>query len=131
MRDHKIVVPATRHLERTDNGTNAKGERRIFKNHLRTDPDRIKQDVDRLLRTDQDSSKTPFFRRFGDAERYALCTCYLLETEQSVVDNLVDMNARFLIDTERETKNIYEAAHRKLRKRLRRGIPTFYALLPT
>ena len=70
-------------------------------------------------------------RRFGDAKRYALCACYLLETEQSVVDNLVDMNARFLIDTERETKNIYEAAHRKLRKRLRRGIPTFYALLPT
>ena len=70
-------------------------------------------------------------RRFDDAKRYALCACYLLETEQSVLDNLVDMNARFLIDTERKTKNLYEEVHRRLRKRLRRGIPTLEAFANT
>lgn len=70
-------------------------------------------------------------RRFDDAKRYALSACYLLETMQSVVDNLADMNARFLIDTERETKKIYEEAHRRLRRKLRRGLPTLEAFVKT
>ena len=70
-------------------------------------------------------------RRFDDVKRYALASCYLMETHQSVVDNLVDMHAQFLTDMERKTKNIYEHAHRKLRKRLRRGIPTLEAFATT
>lgn len=62
-------------------------------------------------------------RRFDDTKRYALCACYLYETIQNVVDNLVNLNARFLTDMQRETKNIYEQAHRRLRNRLRRSIP--------
>ena len=54
-----------------------------------------------------------------------------LETLQKVVDNLVNLNARFLTNIHRETKNIYEHAHRNLRKRLRRGIPILGTLAKT
>jgi TnpA family transposase len=70
-------------------------------------------------------------RRFEDTKRYALCACFLHETLQNVVDNLIELNARFLTDMQRETRNIYEHAHRKLRKRLRRGIPILEAFAKT
>lgn len=70
-------------------------------------------------------------RRFEEAKRYALCACYLYETLQTVVDHLVDLNARFLTNMQRETKNIYENAQRRLRKRLRKSIPILESFTAT
>lgn len=66
-------------------------------------------------------------KRFDDDKCYGLCACYLQETLQDIVDNLVDMNDRFLTDTERVSKKLYDEARRRLRKRVRRGMDTYEA----
>lgn len=179
LRQQRSVIPAPGHLERIVNGAYARAERKIFTAISEQITDPVKFAIDKLLKADPDTGRTPLFRfseyppeakakkiaryfqnyeelytiglsrriftgihpglinklstavknydawrvrRFDEDKRYALCACYLQETLQDIVDNLVDMNARFLTDTQRESKKLYEEALRRLRKRLRRGL---------
>jgi TnpA family transposase len=63
-------------------------------------------------------------RRFSETKKYALAACYLFCTKQSMLDNLSYMHIRFISTIDREAKNIYESKHRKLRKKMKKGIKT-------
>ena len=66
-------------------------------------------------------------KRFDETKRYALCACYLFETQCSILDNLVYMHSYFVVNMGREAKNLYEKKHRQLRKKLRSSIPVLEA----
>lgn len=63
-------------------------------------------------------------KRFEEQKRYALAACFLYEARKTILDDLVEMHAQFLITMERKSRNAWDAAHRKLRKRVRLGIST-------
>ncbi|MBM4206663.1 MAG: DUF4158 domain-containing protein [Gammaproteobacteria bacterium] len=63
-------------------------------------------------------------KRFKAEKRYAMMTCFLLETRKILLDHLVKMHDQFMTDTLRKSKHIYELAHRQFRKRQKKAINT-------
>lgn len=61
-------------------------------------------------------------RRFAEHKRYALMSCFLLETRKALLDHLVTMHDQYVIEIARQTRNAYEQKHRELRKRQKRAI---------
>jgi TnpA family transposase len=63
-------------------------------------------------------------KRFTNHKRYALMTCFLLETQKILLDHLVTMHDQYLLDIARKCKNTYEQKHRDMRKRQKKAIDT-------
>ena len=61
-------------------------------------------------------------KRFTDHKRYALMTCFLLETRKVLLDHLVMMHDQYIIDMRRKARNIHEQKHRELRKRQKKAV---------
>jgi hypothetical protein len=61
-------------------------------------------------------------RRFADHKRYAMMICFLLETRKALLDHLVTMHDRYVMELCRQTRNAHEKKHRDVRKRQKRAI---------
>lgn len=61
-------------------------------------------------------------RRFDEDKRYSLAVCFLYETKKTILDNLVEMHSQFLTAMERTSRHTWESQHRKLRKRVKKGV---------
>ena len=61
-------------------------------------------------------------KRFNATKRYALLTCFLVETRKSLIDHLVLMHDQYLQETARESRRKYEKRHRALRKRQKKAV---------
>lgn len=56
-------------------------------------------------------------KRFGDPKRYALLVCFLQESRKVLLDHLVEMHDKFVLNLYRTTKSAYEKQYRALRTR--------------
>ncbi len=63
-------------------------------------------------------------KRLNTHKRYALMTCFLLETRKNLLDHIVKMHDQYIIDICRRSRNTYEKKHRELRKRQKRAVDT-------
>jgi TnpA family transposase len=63
-------------------------------------------------------------KRFNEHKRYALMICFLLETRKVLLDHLVKMHDQYVMEMDRQAKNIYEKQHREFRKRQKKAIDT-------
>ncbi|MFC1834122.1 Tn3 family transposase [Thermodesulfobacteriota bacterium] len=61
-------------------------------------------------------------KRFDGDKKYSLAACFLYETKKTILDYLVEMHSQFITTMERTSRNIWESKHRKLRKRVKRGV---------
>ena len=61
-------------------------------------------------------------RRFAKPKRDTLVACYLIEARKTLLDQLVEMNDRFLIGMSRRAENSVKAEERVLRRRARAGL---------
>jgi len=61
-------------------------------------------------------------KRFKDSKRYALMTCFLIETRKILLDHLVKMHDQYIMDMLRHCKRSHEKKHRELRKRQKKAI---------
>jgi len=61
-------------------------------------------------------------KRFADHKRYAMMICFLLETRKVLLDHLVIIHDRYVMEMCRETRNAHEKKHREIRKRQKRAI---------
>ena len=61
-------------------------------------------------------------KRFNEHKRYAMMSCFLLETRKVLLDHLVKMHDQYIIDIARQSKNSYEKKHREYRKRQKKAI---------
>jgi TnpA family transposase len=61
-------------------------------------------------------------KRFDTDKRYSLAACFLYETKRAVLDYLVEMHSQFMTTMERTSRNAWESAHRRLRKRVKKGV---------
>ncbi len=72
-------------------------------------------------------------KRFRDPKRYALMTCFLSERRKTLLDHLVQMHDKYVLDMRRDAKSAHEEQYRALRKRQKRAIDavlrTTHALL--
>lgn len=62
-------------------------------------------------------------RRFKE-KRYPLVACLLLETQKTLLDQVVAMHETYLTGMQRRSKTAFETDHRKARRKLRKGIDT-------
>lgn len=56
-------------------------------------------------------------KRFRDAKRYALLVCFLHESRKVLLDHLVEMHDKFMINMCRDARSAHEKQYRALRKR--------------
>lgn len=70
-------------------------------------------------------------RRFEPDKRYALAACFLYEAKKTLLDYLVAMHAQFMTTMERQSRRAWEEEHRRLRKRVRRGMAALRGLATT
>jgi len=63
-------------------------------------------------------------KRFNDHKRYALMSCFLLETRKVLLDHLVKMHDQYVMEICRQARNAYEKKHRDLRKRQKKAVDT-------
>jgi hypothetical protein len=61
-------------------------------------------------------------RRFAKPKRDALVACYLIEARKTLLDQLVEMNDRFLTGMSRRAANAVKERERDLRRRARAGM---------
>jgi TnpA family transposase len=61
-------------------------------------------------------------KRFNEPKRYALMTCFLLETRKILLDQLVKMHDQFIMDMLRKAKQLHEKKHREFRHRQKKAI---------
>jgi TnpA family transposase len=61
-------------------------------------------------------------KRFNAQKRYALMTCFLLETRKILLDQLVKMHDQFIMDMLRKAKQRHEKKHREFRKRQKKAV---------
>ncbi len=61
-------------------------------------------------------------KRFADHKRYGMMVCFVLETRKVLLDHLVTMHDRYVMDTCRKAKRIHEQKHRELRGRQKKAI---------
>jgi hypothetical protein len=58
-------------------------------------------------------------RRFPEAKRYALTTCFLVETHKTILDHIVALHDQLLTKKMREATNAFEQHYRRLRRQYR------------
>jgi TnpA family transposase len=63
-------------------------------------------------------------KRFAPATRYALLSCFVVETQRTLLDHLIQMNEQFLTTMCRRSRHAFEEKHREFRRRARKGIQT-------
>ncbi len=63
-------------------------------------------------------------KRLSTHKRYALMTCFLLETRKNLLDHIIQMHDQYIIDMTRKSRNTYEKKHRNLRKRQKKAVDT-------
>ncbi len=61
-------------------------------------------------------------RRFDDDKKYSIAASFLYETKKSILDYLADMHTQFMLTMERTSRNAWDAEHKKLRKRVKKGV---------
>ena len=61
-------------------------------------------------------------RRFDEVKRHALAACFLYEAKTKLLDNLVLMHEQFMNETDRRARNEWEAQHRTLRPKVKKGV---------
>jgi TnpA family transposase len=61
-------------------------------------------------------------KRFNEQKRYAMMSCFLLETRKVLIDHLVRMHDQYMTEIARQSKNSYEKKHREFRKRQKKAI---------
>ena len=66
-------------------------------------------------------------KRFAPAKRYALAACFLVETQKTVLDQVVAMNDQFLTALCRRSRNAFEARHRESRRHVKKGLEALLA----
>lgn len=66
-------------------------------------------------------------KRFKEPKRYALMSCFLLETRKVLLDHLVKLHDQYVTEMCRHAKNAYEQKHRDLRKRQKKAVDTVLA----
>jgi hypothetical protein len=60
-------------------------------------------------------------RRFAPAKRYALVTCFLVEIQKTLLDQVVALHDQFLTALLRKSRNSFERRYRELRQRAKKG----------
>ena len=63
-------------------------------------------------------------KRFAPATRYALLSCFVLETQSTLLDHLVQMHDQFLTTMCRKSRHAFEERHRDFRRRAKKGVET-------
>ncbi len=63
-------------------------------------------------------------KRFAPAKRHAMLACFLVETERSLLDHLVEMHDQYLTAMWRRARHAFEERQRKLRRRAKEGLET-------
>jgi hypothetical protein len=63
-------------------------------------------------------------RRFAPAKRYALVTCFLVEIQKTLLDQVVVLHDQFLTAMLRKSRNSFERRYRELRQRAKKGWDT-------
>lgn len=63
-------------------------------------------------------------KRFKDHKRYALMTCFLLETRKVLLDHLVKMHDQYMMELCRQTRNNHDKKHKEFRKKQKSAIDT-------
>lgn len=61
-------------------------------------------------------------KRFNEPKRYALMTCFLLETHKVLLDHLVKLHDQFIMTMLNKAKQLHEKKHRELRHRQKKAI---------
>jgi TnpA family transposase len=61
-------------------------------------------------------------KRFAPATRYALLSCFVVETQRTLLDHLIQMHEQFLTTMCRKSRHAFEEKHRAFRRRARKGI---------
>jgi hypothetical protein len=59
-------------------------------------------------------------KRFAPAKRQALLACFLVETEKTLLDQVVELHDQFMTTMSRRARHAFEERHRQLRRRERR-----------
>jgi TnpA family transposase len=63
-------------------------------------------------------------RRFADEKRWAMLASFLIETEKTLLDHLVEMNDQYLIEMTRHARSAYEEKFRDFRRKAKAGMET-------
>jgi hypothetical protein len=63
-------------------------------------------------------------KRFAPAKRYALVTCFLVEIQKTLLDQVVVLHDQFLTALLRKSRNSFERRYRDVRQRAKRGWDT-------
>src|SRR5262249_50671547 len=63
-------------------------------------------------------------KRFAPAKRYALVTCFLVEIQKTLLDQVVALHDQFLTALLRKSRNSFERRYRDLRQRAKKGWDT-------
>lgn len=63
-------------------------------------------------------------KRFAPATRYALLSCFVVETQRTLLDHLIQMHEQFLATMCRRSRHAFEQKYREFRRRAKRGLQT-------
>ena len=63
-------------------------------------------------------------KRFVPATRYALLSCFVVETQRTLLDHLIQMHDQFLTTMCRRSRHAFEERHREFRRRAKKGVET-------
>jgi TnpA family transposase len=63
-------------------------------------------------------------KRFAPATRYALLSCFVVETQRTLLDHLIQMHEQFLATMCRRSRHAFEEKYRDFRRRAKKGIQT-------
>lgn len=63
-------------------------------------------------------------KRFPPAKRYALCACFLVEVQKTILDHGVTLHDQYLMEICRKSRNRFEKRHRQLRRQAKKGVET-------
>lgn len=63
-------------------------------------------------------------RRFADEKRWAMLAGFLVETEKTLLDHLVEMHDQYLIEMTRHARSAYEEKFRDFRRKAKTGMET-------
>jgi TnpA family transposase len=66
-------------------------------------------------------------KRFAPSKRHAFIACFLTETQKTLLDQTVALNDQYLTTMCRRSRNAFEARHREVRRRVKKGLETLLA----
>lgn len=61
-------------------------------------------------------------KRFAPAKRHALLACFLVETEKTLLDQLVELHDQYMTTMTRRARHAFEERHRQFRRRAKEGV---------